>query len=79
MSRPKMPLEELGLLCLLEKVGSTDADMDAYARHGLLRDGLITSGEPPALTEAGLARIEELRKWRDEGELDLEGEGGLLP
>lgn len=79
MPRPNMPLEELGLLCLLEKVGKTDDDMDAYARHGLLRDGLITDGEPPRLTRAGIARIEALRKWRDEGEVDLEGDGGLRP
>ena len=79
MPRPKMPLEELGLLCLLEKVGSPEDDMDAYARYGLLKDGLITDTEPPALTEAGHARLDELRAWRDEGEVDVESPSRLRP
>lgn len=63
-----MPLEELGLLCLLEKVGGEAPDMDAYARYGLLQEGLITQGEVPALTRKGAARLGELRAWREEGE-----------
>lgn len=71
MTRPPMPLEELGLLCLLEKVGGKDDDMDAYARHGLLQEGLISAGKVPALTKKGAARLTELRAWREEGEVDL--------
>lgn len=65
-----MPLEELGLLCLLEKIGSSEEPMDAYARYGLLQHGLITDSEPPRRTEAGEARMAELQAWRDEGEDD---------
>ena len=70
MTRPPMPLEELGLLCLLEKVGGKDDDMDAYARHGLLQQGFITPGEVPVLTKRGAARLKELRAWREEGEVE---------
>ena len=68
MTRPPMPLEELGLLCLLEKVDGKDDDMDAYARHGLLQKGFITAGAIPVLTKKGAARLRELRTWREEGE-----------
>lgn len=70
MTRPPMPLEALGLLCLLEKVGGDEDDMDVYARHGLLQQGLITAGPGSSLTEKGAARLEELRAWREEGEVD---------
>lgn len=71
MTRPPMPLEDLGLLCLLEKVDGRHDDMDAYARHGLLQEGLITAGDVPALTKKGVARLLELRAWREEGEVDI--------
>lgn len=82
MTRPPMPLEELGLLCLLEKVGGLDDDMDAYARHGLLQQGFITGGTIPTLTKKGVARLQELRAWREEGGVgsrvrgDATGSGG---
>lgn len=60
-----MPLEELGLLCLLERVGSSGGEVDGYARYGLLHRGLITDGEPPKLTQAGVTRLTELRRQRD--------------
>lgn len=69
MSRPAMPLEELGLLCLLEKVGGKNDDMDVYARHGLLQQGFITPGPSPKLTKKGTARLKDLRAWREEGEV----------
>ena len=70
MTRPPMPLEELGLLCLLEKIGGDDDDIDVYARHGLLQQGFISSGPTPRLTKKGAARLRELRAWREEGEVD---------
>lgn len=70
MTRPRMPLEELGLLCLLEKVGGAADDMDAYAKHGLLQQGFITPGPDPQLTKKGAARLKDLRAWREEGEVD---------
>lgn len=69
MARPPMPLEELGLLCLLEKVEVDDSEMDVYARHGLTQEGLIKAGSVPSLTKKGRARLDELRAWREEGEL----------
>lgn len=66
MSRPPMSLEELGLLRLLEKVGDGAGDMDAYVRHGLLRQGLITTGTSPRLTSAGEARLADLRTRQQE-------------
>lgn len=68
MARPPMPLEELGLLCLLEKVDVDDSEMDVYARHGLMREGLIEAGSVPSLTSKGRDRLDELRNWREEGE-----------
>lgn len=79
MPRPKMPLEELGLLCLLEKVGEPDGDMDAYARYGLVENGWITDGDPPRLTRKGADRMAELRAWRAEGEVDTEVRSPLRP
>ncbi|MFP7723716.1 hypothetical protein [Lysobacter sp. A3-1-A15] len=70
MPRPAMPLEDLGLLCLLEKIGTSGEPVDAYARLGLIRRGLVTNSETPALTDAGRAMMSELRDWRDEGEVD---------
>ena len=79
MARPKMPLEELGLLCLLEKVGDATDDMDAYAKLGLVQDGLVTDSDPPRLTRLGEQRLAELREWRDEGEVDLDAPTRLRP
>jgi hypothetical protein len=68
MARPPMSLEDLGLLCLLEKVEVDDSEMDVYARHGLMQEGLIQAGSVPSLTKKGAARLDELRAWREEGE-----------
>ena len=62
-----LPLEELGLLQLLEKIsGNTGNAIDRFSRYGLLQIGLITEGEPPLLTELGAMRLAELRLARDE-------------
>ena len=63
-----MPLEDLGLLCLLEKVADNDTDMDAIAQRGLRRGELITADAVPDLTQRGIDRLDELRAWREEGE-----------
>ena len=62
-----MPLEALGLLCLLEKVGKEDGDMEAFARHGLQQNGYVDPRDPSRLTEAGAARLRDLRAWREGG------------
>ena len=74
MSRP-MPLEELGLLCLLERVDASDPQVDRISRYGLLQSGLITEGESPSLTQEGAARLSELRQWRAELPEDLPAPG----
>ena len=62
-----LPLEELGLLQLLEKIsGNAGNAIDRFSRYGLLQSGLITEGEPPLLTELGAMRLAELRLARDE-------------
>ena len=71
MPRPAMPLEQLGLLCLLEKVTSEEG-IDGIALYGLSQRGLITSSEPIGLTQAGAERLAELRKWRSEVEEELD-------
>ena len=56
MPSQDMSLEELGLLQLLEKIsGNAGAAIDRFARYGLVQAGLITEGEPPRLTESGVA------------------------
>lgn len=71
-----LSLEDLGLLQLLEKI-SEDAGtaIDRFARYGLFQGGLITSGEPPQLTELGSARLDELRRARDAAEGDAAAAG----
>lgn len=73
-----MPLEDLGLLCLLERIDSTAERVDGYARYGLLQRGLITDADPPALTPAGSARLAELKRIRAELADDLGRSGELL-
>ena len=76
MPQKKMPLEDLGLLQALEKINeNTGTAIDRFARYGLVQGGLITDGEPPRLTELGAARLDELRRARDEGA----GEAQLVP
>ncbi len=66
-----MPLEELGLLQLLEKISDNAGNaIDRFARYGLLQSGFITDGEPPVLTQLGSARLAELRLARDEWSVD---------
>lgn len=66
-----LPLEELGLLCLLEKI-ETSGEVDGIARYGLLQRGLVTASDPPALTTNGAARLAELRRWRADHADDIE-------
>ena len=66
MPSQDMSLEELGLLQLLEKIsGNAGAAIDRFAHYGLVQAGLITEGEPPRLTESGVAKLEELRRERE--------------
>ena len=66
-----MPLEELGLLQLLEKISDNAGNaIDRFARYGLLQSGLITDADPPVLTEMGSLRLAELRLARDELAVD---------
>lgn len=68
MRRPPMPVDELGLLCLLEKVGEGATNLDGYAHHALFNKGLVTGGPESRLTTSGQARLAELRAWREEGD-----------
>ena len=57
-----MPLEEIGLLHLLEKINvKATATIDRFARYGLVEGGLITDEDPPGLTACGHERLAELR------------------
>lgn len=66
-----LPLEELGLLQLLEKINDNCGKaIDRFSRYGLLQNGLITDADPPRLTEQGSRRLAELRLARDELSVD---------
>jgi len=57
-----MPLEEIGLLQILEKINvNAAATIDRFARYGLIEGGLITDEDPPGLTARGHERLAELR------------------
>lgn len=64
--RHPMPLEELGLLCLLERVEAPDGRLDGFARYGLMQRGLVKDDGGPVLTQEGAVRLAELRQWRAE-------------
>ena len=70
MPSQQLSLEELGLLQLLEKLSEdAPASLDRFARFGLQQRGLISESDPPALTELGAARLDQLRRAK-------EGKGG---
>lgn len=61
-----LPLEDLGLLQLLERISDNSGKaIDRYSRYGLLQNGFITDADPPALTALGARRLAELRLARE--------------
>lgn len=64
--RNGLPLVDLGLLQLLERIERGTQVIDALIRHGLVNQGLILAGVTLELSDEGRRTIAALRARREE-------------
>lgn len=56
-----IPLDQLGLYYMLERIHKGTANVNDFIRVGMFQAGLIDDSDPPQLTEAGKHKLQALR------------------